>query len=587
MAGTMIVPRRQLLQTWGIGATAAGVILGLVLVAHAGSLKASAGDDLFTNAAIRHLRIEINSGNMKILRAPVARERTHSERPSVPATVLEGDSVWTNVAIHLKGSLGSFRRVDDKPALTLNFDKLADKQRFHGLQKISLNNSVQDPSFVSEKICRELYAAGGVPVPRVDYATVELNGRKLGLYVLAEGWNKQFLHHHFTNVKGNFYDPGSQRDLDRPLEAAFGQNPNDHAALNALRAGMNVPDHTERLARLRATVDVERLLSMHALDVLMWNWDGYGMDRNNFRLFHDLDANWIVFFPHGVDQMFWKPNGPIMTGRAGLVVKSWLETAEGRRLYLERFTQLRANVFDQRAITNRIAELTARLRPALQEQGMFAVSRQQQAAQRLRNLVVARARDVDAQLASVKSFTPIALNAAIPLTGWKTQRDLGDVSFIQTTNFPPALRLVASGSPGFGCWTTTVWLEEGRYRIEGRVKTLGVESNTGREGGAGFRVWSSRKETRGASWDWFPYNRARDPQHGGLIPVLTRTPLKRLKGDTKWTTVTYEFELRQPLADLQIQCALEASAGAAWFDLSSLKIRRVALNVSRTTSRAD
>src|SRR5207249_5753789 len=62
------------------------------------------------------------------------------KKKNVLATVREGDRVYTNVAVHLKGHLGSFRPVDSKPAFTLNFDKNAKGQRFHGLQKIHLNN---------------------------------------------------------------------------------------------------------------------------------------------------------------------------------------------------------------------------------------------------------------------------------------------------------------------------------------------------------------------------------------------------------------------------------------------------------------
>lgn len=569
----------------GLSAVGAGICS--VFAAHDGVTKESAGDDLFTNSFVRHLRIEIPEQGMAILRVPVPRSRNASQRPAVSATVREGDRVWTNVAVHLKGSMGSFRPVTDKPALTLNFDRFAEGQRFHGLQKISLNNSVQDPSYTSEKVCREIFVAAGVPAPRADYATAELNGRQLGLFVLVEGWNKQFLRRYFTNVKGNFYDVGNSRDITKPGDAAFGDEPTNHTTLLALVKAASEPNHEKRFARLVQTLDMDRFLTMHALDVMMWNWDGYGLNHNNYRVFHDVAANRIVFFPHGLDQMFWKPNGPIMTGRSGLVAKSLLETAEGRRLYLERFAQLRANVFDARAATNRIATLTARLRPALAKEGRGAVAQQQEAANELSALITARARDVDAQLESVKSFARLPLNETLPLTNWTTHRDLGDVSFITPTNSPLALRVQVNNRPSLGSWTTTVWLEEGRYRIEGRVKTRGVRGDNSGDGGAGFRIWSSRKDTRGASWGWFPYGSARDPRMGGLIPVFTNAPQQRLMGDTEWTTVTHEFELRQPLADLQIQCALQGSAGAAWFDLSSLKIRRVALNVSKSTARGD
>jgi spore coat protein H len=581
-----MITMRRWIRGWFVGTLIAFAGLSSALAARYGGAKADPSDELFTNTTIRHLRIEIDAEEMRVLRRPVPRSRNSSERPSVPATVREGDLLWTNVAVHIKGSLGSFRPIDDKPALTLNFDKLAKEQRFHGLQKVSLNNSVQDPSYLSEKICREIYTTAGVPMPRSDFATVELNGRPLGLFVLVEGWNKQFLRRHFKNAKGNFYDLGGNRDVHTPTNAAFGEDPTNHAALNAVKASVNERDHFKRMARLRQTVDLDRFVTMHALDVLMWNWDGYGLNRNNFRLFHDLDANRIVFLPHGVDQMFWKANGPIMTGRAGLVAKSLLETAEGRRIYLDRFRELRANVFDARVLTNRMAELSARLRPALMNQGVLAVAQQQQAAQQLSRYIMARAQDVDAQLASVKNFAPLELNTVASLTNWMTRREMGDVGFSQTTNTPAALRIHVSDAPSIGAWVSTVWLEEGRYRIEGRVKTLGVQS-MGEEGGAGFRVWSSRKETRGASWGWFPYSSTRDPRTGGMIPVFTNTPQQRLVGDKGWTPLTYEFELRQPLADLQIQCALQASSGAAWFDLSSLKIRRVAMSVTKSSVKGD
>ena len=227
--------------------------LGTALAAGqgAGAAQPDASDDLFTNAVMRHLSIEIAEPDMGELRKTVARHRSQSGRPSVPATVREGELVWTNVSLHLKGAAGSFRSVDDKPALTLNFDKLADGQRFHGLQKISLNNSVQDASHVHEKICRDLFRAAGVPVPRSDYATVELNGRRLGLFVLVEGWNKQFLRRSFSNVKGNFYEPTLAVDIDVPRAAEFGEDPTNHNALLALITAARLPDHAERLARLR------------------------------------------------------------------------------------------------------------------------------------------------------------------------------------------------------------------------------------------------------------------------------------------------------------------------------------------------
>lgn len=102
-------------------------------------------------------------------------------RTEVLARVEEGGVTYTNVALHLKGSAGSFRPFDDQPAFTLHFSKHAPGQRFHGMAKLSLNNSVQDPTFLGETISRELFVAAGVPTPAATHATVVVNGRELGL----------------------------------------------------------------------------------------------------------------------------------------------------------------------------------------------------------------------------------------------------------------------------------------------------------------------------------------------------------------------------------------------------------------------
>lgn len=545
--------------------------------------RSHAGDELFTNnVGVRHLQIEIPAEGIEALRRFSFRSRQEVQRTNVAAVIREGDQKWTNVAVHIKGAFGSFQTIQQKPALTLNFDKWVDGQTFHGLKKISLNNSAQDPSYLSEKICREIYVAAGVPVPRADYATVELNGRYLGLFVLTEGWNKQFLRRHFSDDRGNFYYAGAAHDIHKPETAAFGRDPTNHAMLKAVTAAAQTTNHTRRIAALRETLDFDRFISMTALDCLMWNWDGYALNKNNYRMFHDRAANRLVLFPHGVDQMFWKANGPIMTGRSGLLAKSILETQEGRDIYLRRFREIRSNVFNVPQITNRIAEVAARLRPALLRGGVAALAQQDSAAQLFRSRLLMRVRDVDQQLAGVQSLVRLKKNESLPLTNWVARRQFGNVILDRTAS-PEGLHIQVKDETSFGAWVSTVWLEEGRYVLEGRAKTRGVQGALRNEpGGVGFRVWSNRKDTKGSSWSWFPYNSNRDPQLGGLLPVFTNTVEMRLTGDNEWQTITHDFELRNPLADLQIQCILQGTAGEAWFDPDSIRLRRKSLTVSRS-----
>jgi hypothetical protein len=183
-----------------------------------------------------------------------------------------------------------------------------------------------------------------------------------------------------------------------------------------------------------------------------------------------------------------------------------------------------------------------------------------------------RGRSVDEQLAGVKNLLVLATNEPVRLVGWNPRIVTGGPK-LDKTALPDALHLAASG-PGAGAWATTVWLEEGNYRIEGRIKTRGVVGDRSNPlAGVGFRVWSHRKATAGVHWSWFPYSESRDSLRRGELAATNFVP-RRIVGTTDWTDVNYRIELRQPIADLDVLCELYGSGGEAWFDLKSLKIVR-------------
>src|SRR5262249_22890778 len=145
-------------------------------------------------------------------------------------------------------------------------------------------------------------------VPRADFATVLLNGRDLGLYVMLEGYNKDFLRRYFKNVKGNLYDGGFCQEVGSGLTVNSGDHPDDRTDIDRLMAAAREPVET-RWARLQEILDTDRFISMLAMEVLTCHWDGYGLNRNNYRLFHNLETDRMIFMPHGLDQMFDYPPG--------------------------------------------------------------------------------------------------------------------------------------------------------------------------------------------------------------------------------------------------------------------------------------
>lgn len=518
------------------------------------SEKVKKSDGLFTSQAIPHLRIEISPEGMDILRHYDFDMNDLMERTNVLAAVREGKTIYTNVSVHLKGHLGSFRPVDSKPALTLNFDKEAKGQKFHGLQKIHLNNSVQDPSYVSEQISRELFLSAGIPTPRAAHATAELNGRALGLFVLVEGWNKQFLKRHFKNPNGNLFDGGFSKDITYPLDATSGDDPDDRTMLDVLVGACQEPDPATRLADIKQVLDLDEFMNFFALEILTAHWDGYALNKNNFRVYHDPESNKLVFLPHGMDQMFgvWrmKPTSSITPQMKGIVAEAVIRTPQGRQRYMARMGHLITNVVDAARLCTRVDELSAKIQPALTNNN-GELENQKQAAAQLRNRIITRAASVREQLPNANQPIHFDASGAYALYGWELRRDSGSPSFSRTRG-GRELNVIASNTArySYGSWRTMIRLGDGQYQLVGKVKLEGAEfAPAVTRPGATLRVSGERLST-----------------------MTTNA--------TDWTTMTYDFSV-SGVMDYEVVCEFRGSKGRAIFDTDSLRVLRKSYQPAR------
>jgi spore coat protein CotH len=332
------------------------------------------------------------------------RSLRQNPRKYVPVEIAVEGVEFHNVGIHLKAGAGSFRPVDDKPALTLNFGKFMDKQRFHGLEKIHLNNSVQDPAWMTEIVCGELFLAAGVPTARATHAVVELAGRPRGLYVLKEGYDRTFLKRYFADPNGNLYDGGFLRDINQPLDPIGRRDPKpDSSDMRSLAAACSEHDLAKRRERVEKLLDIDRFITFAALEVMTWHWDGYCMKTNNYRVYHDPQADKIVFIPHGMDQMFGVPgddiNGPISAPSGGLVARAVFEVPEWRKRYYQRVAELRNTIFLPDTMDRRIDELAAKVLPVLKEIDKGTARDFPNRIKWLKNQIHKRADSIDKQLA--------------------------------------------------------------------------------------------------------------------------------------------------------------------------------------------
>ena len=505
-----------------------------------------AADDLFSAANIPRLRIEIPPEGMTVL------EQYHQvwrqprpERIDVPVTIHEGAMLYTNVAIHLKGSF-TFQPIDSKPSLTLNFDKLAPGQRFHGLSKIHLNNSIQDPSYLCEQLARDLFNSLGAPAPRAGHAFVTINGRDLGLFVLIEGANKQFVKRNFPSAEGNLYDGGAGGEVSSALKVDSGENPSDRSDLKRLVQAAHETNIVDRLGRLEQFLDVERFLNFAATEAFIVHWDGYCIGQNNYRVFHDVTRDKMVFIPHGLDQLFGVSSSislSITPPFRGLVAKALFAIPEARQRYLRRLEQLTAKELSVEALHARLDRLAAPLRSALADEPQTRAQFEQYL-RALKSRIIQRSASVKEQLKQPRPALQFDNNNPALISAWKFKNGVNSTatSGKRIEDNREILIITARGGNAGGAWRSTVLLEPGHYEFTGNARTEGLTP-------------SGPKTTNGV-----------------VLCTSGERSLKRITISDEWKALHYEFDVLG-IEDVELVC-LFRGRGSGLFDATSLRLSR-------------
>ncbi len=261
-------------------------ILALALFCVSWDIPKAGEADSLQPEAFHKIQISIAPADIKILEK---RPRKH-----VCAVVRFDGNQFESVQLHLKGH-GSFQPIDQKPSLTLNFRRAHALDHPSAWPKIHLNNSAEDPSFLHEYIGTGLVRDAGLPSPHVAHALVLLNGRELGLYVLQEGFTKEFLAQAFPGTSGVLYEPD-------PVSGGMVPRGAGHPTGDA--------------------VDRESFTTFAAMEMLIVHRDGYSLAANNFRVYDDCTQHALFFLPTGMDQIFGKKDFPLCAPRGGELART-------------------------------------------------------------------------------------------------------------------------------------------------------------------------------------------------------------------------------------------------------------------------
>ena len=148
-----------------------------------------------------------------------------SEEYAVCSVVIDNEAV-KNVAIRGKGntSLSTVASMgSERYSFKLEFDHFEDGKTYKGLDKLCLNNLIQDNTCMKDYLAYRLMAEFGADTPLCSYVWVTVNGEDWGLYLAVEAVEDSFLSRVY-NSEGEIYKPdtlsmggggpGNGRDFD-------------------------------------------------------------------------------------------------------------------------------------------------------------------------------------------------------------------------------------------------------------------------------------------------------------------------------------------------------------------------------------
>ncbi|MCK6506591.1 CotH kinase family protein [Myxococcota bacterium] len=284
----------------------------------------------------------------------------------VEGAVAVGGVTLSPVGVRIKGQWGSLRDLSQKAAFKVSMDAFGGTAELRGLENLTLNNMVQDPSLVHERLAYTLFRSTDVPAPRTAHVALFLNGEYRGLYLHVETADDTFLSRWYDNPDGNLYEGeygqdltlGSYLDLDHDERGA--DDPDDYSDLAALAALLAQDPSEELVDELEALVDVDEVMAALAGEVILGHWDGYFWYPNNYRVYHDPDSGRFSLLPWGLDQTFGYEGD--IEGANGALARWCLQVPSLRARYLRALWRS-AEVMEQLPLSELAQDDHARVLP--------------------------------------------------------------------------------------------------------------------------------------------------------------------------------------------------------------------------------
>lgn len=316
----------------------------IIVFAGADNALAQTADDFFDPNTMQEIRLFMASRDLRQMRA------TYRED-----TYYTADFQWRDIRVRNAGirSRGQASRNDMKPALRVDFNRYASRQKFLGFKSVILKNLWQDGSMMHERLAMQLFARMGLPAPRETYCRLYINNQFHGLYSIVESVDESFLQRTIGEDDGylfsyQFKGPywgeflGDNIQLYKSrFEPQNHEREADSILYGPIRDLFREGDHAVDAVwreRVEQYLDLSQLVIHTAVESFLAEGDGVlgfnGM--NNFYLYRMADTNRHRLFPWDKDSAFLSHDHPIFFGaEENVIFRKALAFDDLRELYFQ------------------------------------------------------------------------------------------------------------------------------------------------------------------------------------------------------------------------------------------------------------
>jgi hypothetical protein len=286
----------------------------------------------------------------------------------ISGTSFPARTTFNEVGVKKKSFCGSLN--SEKPCLHVDFGRFNNAnvpviEALIGSRYLTLNNSIQDRSYIRQPLGYKLLAMAGLPHSRCNFVRVFVNGTPVGqglggvnspgVYVNAEPVMKRYIERNFNgNMDGNLYELEHNDD--------FKNDRLDFISVEDLSEFENKADLKFAINHIAAhgvtgaatMLDLEHFIKLHAMEFYLKHWDGYAGNTNNTYLYNDVSAvetpgvDDVKFkmIPWGIDQTL-QPDRPFKLSRGGLIANLVRSDPQRRVQLIDQVRTYRDTVFSR------------------------------------------------------------------------------------------------------------------------------------------------------------------------------------------------------------------------------------------------